>query len=250
MYASSVSRMLRRLASRLIASMPPLANVSEQEASVPATLVIANKNYSSWSLRAWLAARHAGIAFAEVLIKLDLPDTRQTILRHSPSGKVPAFIDGDLRVHESLAICETLADRVPSLWPADPVARAAARAVSAEMHAGFMALRGALPMNLRATGRRVALTPAITADLDRAEALWADCRQRFGAGGPWLFGAWSIADAMYAPVASRLITYGLVRPGVMADYVSTVTTDPAFVEWKSAALLETEIVAADEAGES
>lgn len=215
---------------------------------MPAQLVIANKNYSSWSLRAWLAARKAGLDFEEVLIGLDLPDTRSKILHHSPSGKVPALIDGELRVHDSLAICETLAERLPALWPADPIARAHARAVSAEMHAGFMALRSALPMNLRATARHVTPSDAVRADLDRIAAIWRDCRQRFGAGGPWLFGAWSIADAMYAPVATRLVTYDLVTPGVVTDYVATVTNDPDFVVWRSAALAEMAVVAADEAG--
>lgn len=215
---------------------------------MPAQLVIANKNYSSWSLRAWLAARKAGLDFEEILIGLDLPDTRGKILTHSPSGKVPALIDGDLRVHDSLAICETLAERAPHLWPADPIARAHARAVSAEMHAGFLPLRSALPMNLRATARHVTPSDAVRADLDRIAAIWSDCRQRFGAGGPWLFGAWSIADAMYAPVATRLLTYDLVTPGVVAGYVATVTQDPDFLAWRAAALTETAIVPADEAG--
>ena len=212
------------------------------------TLLIANKNYSSWSLRGWLALRHAGIEFDEQLVLLDRPDTAARIGAFSPSGRVPAFKDGGLLIWDSLAICEYAAEKNPALWPADAKARAVARSVSAEMHAGFMALRSTLPMNLRATGRKVELSAGALADIDRIEHIWTDCRARFGEGGPWLFGRWSIADAMYAPVATRFVTYGVHRSGAFDDYVATVFGDPHFQEWKHAALAETEVVPSDEAG--
>lgn len=214
------------------------------------TLVIANKNYSSWSLRAWLALRHAGIDFDEIRILLGRPESKTEILKHSPSGKVPAFKDGGLVVWESLAICEYAAEHQPAMWPADGKARAIARAVAAEMHAGFAALRSAMPMNLRAAGRRVEMTPAIAADVDRIERIWAECRGRFGDTGPWLFGPWSMADAMFAPVATRFVTYELHRPGVFDDYIATVFADPIFQEWRTAALAENERLEASEAGET
>ena len=213
-------------------------------------LVIANRNYSSWSLRAWLAIRHAGIAFDEIAVDLADPDSRAEILRHSPSGKVPALREGSLVVWESLAICEYVAEQNPAMWPAENRARSIARSVSAEMHAGFAALRSAMPMNLRATGRQVEITPEIAADIERIERIWSDCRGRFGYGsGPWLFGEWSLADAMFAPVATRFVTYGIHRPGVVDDYIATVFADPAFQEWRSGALAETSCVASSEVGE-
>ena len=211
-------------------------------------LLIANKNYSSWSLRAWLALRHAGIEFDEQQVWLDTPETRDKIKTFSPSGRVPAYKDGALLIWDSLAICEYAAEKAPELWPAEARARAVARSVAAEMHSGFTALRSAMPMNLRAAGRKVEMTPAILADIDRIEHLWSDCRARFADGGPWLFGQWSIADAMYAPVASRFVTYDVHRAGAFDDYISTVFADAAFREWKQAALAETEVVPSDEAG--
>ena len=212
------------------------------------TLLIANKNYSSWSLRGWLALRHAGIDFDEQLVLLDQPDTQAKILAFTPSGRVPALKDGGLLIWDSLAICEYAAEKNPEMWPADTKARAVARAVSAEMHSGFQALRQALPMNLRATGRKVELTPAVLADIDRIEHIWADCRARFGEGGPWLFGRRSLADAMYAPVATRFVTYGIHRSGAFDDYIATVFGDADFQQWKQAALAETEVIPDDEAG--
>lgn len=215
-------------------------------------LLIANKNYSSWSLRAWLALRHAEIQFEEQQVWLATPETRARISAFSPSGKVPAFRDGSLLIWDSLAICEYAAERAAekklALWPLDVRARAVARSVSAEMHSGFQALRSALPMNLRAAGRKVEMTPAVTADIDRIVHLWADCRARFGEGGPWLFGQWSIADAMFAPVASRFVTYDVNRNGVIGDYMSTVFADAPFQAWRHAALAESQVVPASEVG--
>ena len=216
------------------------------------TLLIANKNYSSWSLRAWLVLRHAGIDFEEQMVLLDTPETDAKIRAFSPSGRVPAYKEGSLLIWDSLAISEYIAERAAekgmALWPTETRARAVARSISAEMHAGFMALRSTLPMNLRASGRRVELTSAVLADIDRIEHLWADCRARHSENGPWLFGQWSIADAMYAPVATRFVTYDVHRSGVFDDYIATVNGDAAFQEWRQAALVETEVVPSDEAG--
>ncbi|TVR07240.1 MAG: glutathione S-transferase family protein [Salinarimonadaceae bacterium] len=216
------------------------------------TLVIANKCYSSWSLRPWILMRHHGIVFVEMLIPLGLPDTRERILLLSPSGKVPALIEDGVAVWESLAIMETLAERRPDLpiWPRDPAARAHARSIAAEMHAGFGALRNVLPMNL---GKRYAHRDRgekLAADVARVIALWKDTRARFGADGPFLFGAdFTAADAMYAPVVTRLDTYDWPVDGATRAYMDAILTLPAFKEWLSAALRETWIVAEDEIDE-
>jgi glutathione S-transferase len=213
------------------------------------TLVIANKNYSSWSLRAWLFLRHTGVSFREIRVGLDEPDTRARIAQYSPSGRVPVLVDGDLTVWDSLAICEYLNERVPEVhgWPADREARAVARSVSAEMHSGFQALRNELPMNCRAR-RRVTPSAAALADIERVRSIWESCRSRYGAGGPWLFGPFSIADTMYAPVVLRFRTYAVELDGSAAAYAHTVLSDAAMNEWLAAALAETEIVPSDEAG--
>lgn len=216
----------------------------------PLTLVIGNRNYSSWSLRPWILLRHLGIAFDEVRLPLDTPEFDAKIGRWSPSRRVPVLVDGELRVWESLAIAEYAVEKAGRGWPADPAARAVARAVSAEMHAGFQALRSAYPMNVRARNRRVPTTPALAASIRRMDELWTACRTRHGAGGPWLFGEYSVADAMYAPVAFRFRTYGTAGLGpVSLAYVATVLEDPLLQPWIAAAEAETERVAADEAGE-
>ena len=208
------------------------------------TIYIGNKNYSSWSLRAWLMAKAAGIEFDEVLIPLWQQGSRTEILRHSPSGKVPALQHGDVTVWESLAIGEYLAEIRPAarLWPEERDARAAARAVSHEMHAGFANLRRALPMNMRSSfpGRPVA--PEVQADLDRIAALWRDCRRRFGAGGSYLFGAFTIADAMYAPVVSRLRTYRIALEDEAQFYADSLWAYPALKDWAAAARNEPMVV--------
>ena len=217
-------------------------------------LLIGNKNYSSWSLRAWLALRHADLKFEEQQVLLGTPESRARIAAFSPSGRVPAYKDGSLLIWDSLAICEHVAERAAeknlALWPTDPRSRAVARSVAAEMHSGFQALRSAMPMNLRASGRKVELSAAVLADIDRIEHLWADCRARYGEGGPWLFGPWSIADAMYAPVASRFVTYGVRRNGAFDAYTATVVADPAFQEWRQAALAEAAVIPDYEVGAS
>jgi glutathione S-transferase len=214
------------------------------------TLVIGNKLYSSWSLRPWLLLRQLGIAFDEVMIPLDQPDTRARILAHSPGGKVPILVDEGFSVWESVAIMEHVADTRSDLpvWPVDPAARAMARSVAAEMHAGFGALRSACPMNL---GKRYAARDrgeAVARDVARVTAIWREARERFG-GGPFLFGAFSAADAMYAPVVTRLDTYAIPVDPVSRAYMDTILGLPAFREWLEAALDEPWVIAHDEVDE-
>ena len=204
------------------------------------TLYIGNKNYSSWSLRPWLAMTVAGIPLDEVVIPLWQDDSRAAVLARSPSGKVPALRDGAVTVWESLAILSWLAERFPqaSLWPAGTAARAAALAVSHEMHAGFTALRQAMPMNCRARRDLGALAPPVAVDVARVAAIWSDCRTCHGAGGPFLFGSFGIADAMYAPVASRFRTYGIVLDGAAEAYKETLLDLPAMRRWYADAAAE------------
>lgn len=213
------------------------------------TLVIGNKNYSSWSLRAWLFLKHTGARFNEVHIDLGEPGTAERIALYSPSGRVPVLIDNGLTVWDSLAICEYLNETHAGLsgWPGERAARAEARAVAAEMHSGFQALRSELPMNIRAR-RRLSPSPAAQADIDRVISIWTRCRNRHGASGPWLFGLFSIADAMFAPLVFRFQTYGLTLSGQAAEYAATVLADPPVKQWVAAAKAETAVVAADEAG--
>ncbi|MCH7888008.1 MAG: glutathione S-transferase family protein [Proteobacteria bacterium] len=212
------------------------------------TLVIGNKNYSSWSLRAWLALKHTGAAFDEVRIPLFTPTARAQILRHSPAGKVPVLHDGDVSVWDSLAICEHLAERFPAarLWPDERAARARARAVGAEMHAGFATLRDAMPMNCRAHLPGKGRTPGVQDDIDRITALWRDCRERHGTGGDMLFGGFTIADAMFAPVAARFVTYEVDLDPTSRAYVDAVWSLPAIEEWVAAARAETERIEHEE----
>ncbi len=211
-------------------------------------LIIGNKNYSSWSLRPWLLLKQAGIPFSEIRIPLYTPDTTTRILEYSPSGKVPALIDGDTTVWESLAICEYVAERFPDkqLWPKDPKARALARAVAAEMHAGFTELRTHMTFNARKCLPGKGRTPAVQKDIERIGNIWNDCRCRFSAEGPFLFGRFSIADAMYAPVALRFITYDVLLDAVSATYVETIDKLPAVQEWMAAGRNEIETIPAFE----
>jgi len=204
-------------------------------------LIIGNKNYSSWSLRPWIAMKVAGIAFDEHVISLDDPGFRDTVRKISPAGKVPALDDGGVHVWESLAILEYLAERFPGagLWPGDPVARAHARAIAAEMHAGFVSLRRECPMNVWRPTRPTALSADTSADVARIEAIWADCRGRFGQGGNFLFGhSFSAVDAMYAPVVSRFATYGIGVGPASRAYMEAVMALPAWQEWTAAARRE------------
>ncbi|MCK0210010.1 glutathione S-transferase family protein [Starkeya koreensis] len=211
-------------------------------------LIIGNKNYSSWSLRPWLALTGLGIPFEEILVPLDAPDFKQRVRAHSPAGKVPVLIDGEAVVWESIAILEHLAERFPDkgVWPTDPAARAHARSVATEMHGGFGALRGAAPMNLWRPIEPLALSEPAAKDVRNIARRWGEARERFGAGGDFLYGAFSGADAMYAPVATRLRTYGVELDPVSAAYVEAIHAHPAFVAWKEAALKETGVLPEDE----
>ena len=205
-------------------------------------LVIANKLYSSWSLRPWILMRALGIPFDEEVIAMYRPDTKARMLARGPTGKCPVLIDGDVTVWESLAIIEYLAERFPDrgVWPPDPKARAHARAASNEMHAGFQPLRQKCPMNLRARFAFKDRGPEVAEAQARVEALWREARGRFGtgAGGPFLYGAFSAADAMFAPVVTRLDTYQLPVAADTRRYMDAVLAHPAFVAWRTEALAE------------
>jgi glutathione S-transferase len=204
-------------------------------------LFIGNKNYSSWSLRAWLALTKAGVQFEERLIVLDQPHTDAEIRAVSPAGRVPVLRVGDSVIWDSLAIMEWAGERAPNLWPADPLTRAVARSAVAEMHAGFGALRQAFPMSIKrmAVPRRTPAPDAALADVARIEAMWAELRGRFGAGGPWLFGTWSLADAAFAPVATRFESYAIPLSPAARAYVDTTLADADFQGWAAAGRVET-----------
>jgi len=203
-------------------------------------IVLGNKNYSSWSLRGWLALKRCGVAFEEEVVPLYQDDWRARLLAVSPAGKVPVLRHGERTVWDSLAIVEYLAELFPEagLWPADAEARARARAVAAEMHAGFAALRNAMPMTFRGDIEAPTRDPALEADIARVAELWEDCRARFGAGGAFLFGAFSAADAFYAPVAQRFAAYRVELAGAAAAYRDAVLAAPEVEEWRRAAVAE------------
>jgi glutathione S-transferase len=211
-------------------------------------LIIGNKNYSSWSFRPWIAMKAAGIAFDEVVISLNAEDFKARVSKHSGTGKVPVLIDGPVEVWESLAILEYLAERFPAtkLWPQDSAARAHARAISSEMHAGFVPLRRACPMNMWRPVKRLELNADVAANVARIDAMWTDCRSRFGSGGPFLFGAFTAADAMYAPVVSRFHTYGISVSEGSRGYMTAMMALPAWGEWLTAALKEPWVLPEDE----
>src|SRR5947209_1688744 len=216
---------------------------------MPLKLMTGNKSYSSWSMRPWIGLRAAGIPFEEEVIPLSLEDSKARMLSHSPAGKVPVLIDGDVHVWESLAILEYAAEkfRDAHLWPSDTNARAHARAISAEMHAGFAALRNECQMNMwRPPSKRATLSADAQANIARIQALWTEARQRFGAGGPFLFGKFSAADAMYAPVVSRFETYAIDVTPPVAAYMQAMIALPAWAEWRRAALNEPWVIAAYE----
>jgi glutathione S-transferase len=211
-------------------------------------LIIGNKNYSSWSMRPWVLLRQAGIAFRELQLWFDEDGHAKGIEQYSPTGQVPVLLVNDEPVWDSLAICETVAQLFPEkrLWPGDTRAQALARSACAEMHAGFRSLRGAMPVNIRASLPGKGMSPAVERDIARITALWSDCRRRYGSNGDMLFGHFTVADAYYAPVAMRFITYAVSLPAAARDYVAAVRTLPAVAEWMAAAKRETAFVAADE----
>jgi glutathione S-transferase len=218
-------------------------------------LLIGNKCYSSWSLRTWLLLTAKDIAFEEVLVPLDEPGFKEAVYAQAPhsGGTVPTLVDGDVAVWETLAIAEYLHERFPErgIWPKDAAARAHARAASSEMHASFQALRGACPMNL---GKRFAARdrgPDVARNVDRISEIWRKARSRFGerAGGPFLYGEFSAADAMFAPVVTRLDTYAIPVEADAAEYMRTILAMPAYRRWLGAALKERWVVAVDEVDE-
>ena len=214
-------------------------------------LIIGNKNYSSWSLRSWFLLTEAGIEFEEQRIALDREDSASEIARFSPAGRVPVLMLEEQPVWDTLAIAETVAEKWPekTLWPSDPVARAHARCISAEMHAGFPVLREAMPMNCRAMGRKVPLPDALTADIDRILDIWSDCHRRYQAQGNWLFGHFSIADAMFAPVVLRFRTYGINLPESASNYPRRVLESESIQSWLAAAESEIEVIKREEIGQ-
>ncbi|WP_373504516.1 glutathione S-transferase family protein [Aestuariivirga sp.] len=211
-------------------------------------LIIGNKNYSSWSLRPWMALSMAGIPFRETVIPLDTADTARLIAEHSRAGRVPVLRHGRATIWESLAIMEYLAELFPekNLWPKAASARAMARCVSNEMHAGFSALQNACPMNLRRPRKPVPFSDAVMKDVGRIEEIWHECRVRHGKGGKFLFGKFSIADAMFAPVVTRFDTFMVPVASETRAYMDTVMNTEVFRSWREAALKEEWIVPADE----
>ncbi|HET8725680.1 MAG TPA: glutathione S-transferase family protein [Anaeromyxobacteraceae bacterium] len=198
------------------------------------TLLVGNKNYSSWSLRPWLALRQAGIPFREEVISLREDAGKAARFARLPAGRVPVLVDGEVAVWDSLAICEYLAERHAGLWPADPVARAWARSIAAEMHSGFGALRQEMSMDVRSRRPQRKRSEAVLRDVARVEKIWADTRARFGAGGDMLLGSFTIADAFYAPVAFRFRTYGVQPGGAAGAYLAALLALPAMREWEAA----------------
>jgi glutathione S-transferase len=211
-------------------------------------LTIGNKNYSSWSLRPWLALKAAGIPFEETVIPIYEPGSKEKFLARSPAGKVPILQDGAMTVWESLAILEYIAEKFPdaALWPQGAAARAHARSIASEMHAGFMPLRRQCPMNMWRPVKTLELNAETAANVARIDAMWMDCRARFGDGGPFLFGRFSAADAMYAPVVSRFHTYGIEVSAPSTAYMHSMMALPAWQEWYAAALKEEWVLKEDE----
>ena len=220
--------------------------------NAPLTLVIANKNYSSWSMRPWVLLRDRGIPFRERMLKFESQAWRDDIGRLSPSGLVPVLWEGQpgtgFATWDTLAIAERLHELFPGhgVWPAETQARARARSAAAEMHAGFRELRGAMPMNIRSRYPGKGMNDGVAKDIARIELLWSSLRRDFAKGGPYLFGAFSAADAFYAPVATRLVTYGVDLRDAALEYQRALLAAPAVAEWSAEAVKETEFVAEDE----
>jgi glutathione S-transferase len=212
------------------------------------TLVIGNKNYSSWSLRAWLLLTQFDIEFEELRLRLNDDEFEQNIRHYSPSGLVPVLISGDLRIWDSLAISEYIAEQHPELncWPKKTAARAVARSISSEMHSGFSQIRTCLPMNCRRKKPAAAISPELADEIDRVRNIWSSCRREYARNGEFLFGGFSIADAMYAPVVLRFDSYGIEVGAMEAEYMETMRSLPSLQAWISAARAETEIIEAYE----
>ena len=220
---------------------PTLSETLKEAKNAGLKLIIGNKNYSSWSMRPWVAMRAFGIPFEEIRILLDRPDTAARIAQYSSAGRVPILLAGDITVWDSLAICEYLAEQFPekNLWPQDVAARAMARCVCAEMHSGFAALRSDMSMNLRMSLPGKGRTPGAQADIGRISEIWEECLSRFG-HHQFLFGEFSIADAYFAPVVMRFRTYAVVLAPALQAYIERVTAHPAVAQWLQEGLAETE----------
>jgi glutathione S-transferase len=220
--------------------------------TAPLTLIVGNKNYSSWSMRPWVLLRGFGIPFAERLLKFHTPEWSDQIGRLSPSGMVPVLWEGEpgsgFATWDTLAIAERVQDLRPDLavWPRDPQARARARSLCAEFHSGFRAFRGAMPMNIRSSYPGKGMTPEVAKDIARIQALWTEARKVFGGKGPFLFGEFGAADAFYAPVASRFVTYGVNLTAAAREYQQALLDSPGVKAWAAEAVKETEFVAEDE----
>ena len=213
------------------------------------TLVVGSRNYSSWSLRPWLLLRHLGLDFTVRQFQFGTPEFEAEIPKISPTRLVPVLIHGDLRIWESLAICEYASELAGGRgWPADPGLRAMARSVATEMHSGFQALRSACPMNARATGRHVAMTAPLEHNLRRVDAIWSGCRRDYGEQGPYLFGDYSAADAMFAPVVLRVRSYGLPLSELASRYLHTMLADPHLCDWIADSRRETIVIPHEEVG--
>jgi glutathione S-transferase len=209
------------------------------------TLYLGNRNYSTWSLRGWLAAKLSGAPFQEVIVQLSGVHNHEW-RKFSPTARVPALHDGDVVVWDSLAIAEYLAERHAGMWPADPVARAHARSIACEMHSGFSDLRNDMTMCIKERVDVRPWSPGLATDIARVAEIWTGARQRFGKDGPYLMGAFSLADAFYAPVAFRFRTYGVALDGAAGAYLEALTAHPFLREWEAAARAETAVVEADE----
>ena len=214
-------------------------------------LVIGNKNYSSWSLRAWFLLKEAGIEFAEHRIPLDIDTTADEIAKYSPAGFVPVLLLDDQVIWDTQAIAETMAERFPDkhLWPEDAAARAHARSISAELHSGFLTLREAMPLFCRALGRKVPISDDLAADIDRIFAIWTDCHHRYESEGDWLFGRFSVADAMFAPVVMRFRTYGINLSESASVYPRRLLESEAIQDWLLESESETEVIKHEELGQ-
>lgn len=211
-------------------------------------IIIANKTYSSWSLRGWLAVEHTGLPFEEIILELDTPSFYEEIVKYSPAKRVPTLLDGDAAVWDSAAIIDYCARISPEKfwWPADRNAYAHARSIFNEMHAGFTDLRSHMPMNLAGKWSGLTTSEGVEKDIRRVEHIFKDCRARFGAGGDFLFGNFSATDMMYTPVASRLVTYGIALDPAVQAYVDAIHAYPAFKRWKAEATTENSVVAIDD----
>jgi glutathione S-transferase len=213
-------------------------------------LIIGNKNYSSWSLRPWIAMKQIGLDFEEILIPMVMPGTKAEMLKYAPTGLVPVLIDGDATLFETIAILEHLNDRFPDarLWPKDIAARAHARSIAAEMHGGFAALRRDCPMNIRRRVKKHIVSPEAAKHAERIDALWSDARTRYGKGGPFLFGHFTNADAMYAPVINRFHVYDVPRSKISQAYMNTMMELPAWQDWDKASRTESWVIESSEVG--